>query len=203
MAKRVSAKKGNPVAVVLDMWPFPTDHLHGESHNLTLGRFMTAWSQIEIVCRALFQAAIHVDDDQANIIFDNVSAKDQIIILRNMVSYLTSHDGDDGEKLARLLDEVKVLSTTRNRIIHARWGSLHGEIARFWFGITADQVSLMVIEGEGAASCRTKIFTVPEITAATERCAQVGEGLSQQLSNVIRQQMPQRVRRLISGSEFD
>ncbi|MCA0015875.1 hypothetical protein LB561_22035 [Mesorhizobium sp. B292B1B] len=123
------------VGIILNNLPFPESDISEERPNLALGRLMSAWGQIEVVCNFLFRRLTDLHLDAATIVFDTVGNKEQIEILTGLAELLPNAAQRDA--LSILLSSVKAFSIRRNKIIHANWGTLSGEPARFWSGLTS------------------------------------------------------------------
>lgn len=122
-------------AIVLNNVPFPASDLEDEAPNLALGRFMTAWSQVEVVCNHLFRHLAGLDSDVATIVFDNVGTKEQLAMLSELCESLP--DATQRQEVSTSLKSAQEFGVKRNKLVHASWGYLNGELARFWSGLTS------------------------------------------------------------------
>lgn len=152
--------------IVLDNLPFPQEDMDDERRNVCLGRFMTAWAQVEVVCSFLFRELTGARSENALIIFDRITTNEQIKIVRELANQIA----DETVRTA-LVDEMKNVeneSEKRNKIVHARWGAFDGEPARFWNGMTRENINDIVNEMGKAISLRSKnIHTIEDIDTLT------------------------------------
>lgn len=163
------------VSIFYNNIPFEEEDLTGNDHNFVLGRFMTAWSQVESLCGFLFRELAGLDHNIGPIIFDRVGTREQIEIVGALLE-----NSDELAEHALLLEKAQKISVSRNKIVHAGWGKLDGEPARFWHGITTKHWDSMVGDDDGKARATiTKyIFTTTDMARLTEECVSLRDELS-------------------------
>ena len=157
--------------------PFPSWELTSIEANETLGKFVTAWGQVETVCSFIFNALSEVPATARLTLFGWVQTYEQIQILSALA------EETDESALRDAISEVKDLSEKRNRIIHAEWGTIDGKEARFWRGLTIK--ALDQIAKETNPSRRTgSVFTLQEIKAFTENAVSLRDKLIEINQNI-------------------
>jgi len=157
--------------IILNNIPFDPNNLADDERNAALGRFMTAWSEVEVVCGFLFRGFANLEADIGGAIFDRVGVREQIDILGALVEL---SDDPAAAALPGLLDEANNLSKARNKLVHASWGLFNGQPARFWQGLTSSHLSRISEETAKGKSERVKfIFTLSDLGDLTRRCTAV------------------------------
>lgn len=88
--------------------------------DMALGRYMRAWSQLEITTSILFHKLVDTNIVTAKIIFD--AGIDQRT-MRSIIDALGKYrfNPPDYRKLSSLLRRMKDAAANRNRIVHGRW----------------------------------------------------------------------------------
>ncbi|AZO29999.1 hypothetical protein [Mesorhizobium sp. M1B.F.Ca.ET.045.04.1.1] len=167
-------------SIILNNIPFPDTDISDDHPNLALGRLMTAWGQIEVVCNFLFRRLTDLHVDAATIVFDIVGNKEQIEMLIGLTELLPRED--QRKVLSDLLSSVKNLSTKRNKVIHASWGKLDGNPARFWSGLTSAHFDdIMSGSQKGGSHLQNHVHTVPQIESIFSKMVELRGQLEQAL----------------------
>ncbi|UVK51883.1 hypothetical protein DBIPINDM_005206 [Mesorhizobium sp. AR02] len=168
------------VGVVLNNLPFPESDILDERPNLVLGRLMTAWGQIEVTCNFLFRKLTDLHLDAATVVFDTVGNKEQIEMLIGLAGFLPR--ADQREAFSGLLSSVKTLSIKRNKVIHASWGTLDGEPARFWSGLTSTHLNeIMSGSQKGGGYLQNHVHTVTRLDGILSEMVQLRHELQNAL----------------------
>jgi hypothetical protein len=108
-----------------------------------------------------------VGGDAAITIFENITKKEQIVIIEGFVELV--FDENDRKRLASLVERMKGFSTQRNKIVHASWGTIDGEPARFSLILTYSNLTEILSGSQKSRSHLDKhIFTVARIDKLTE-----------------------------------
>jgi hypothetical protein len=166
--------------IVSNNAPFPEDDLTDPERNFALGQFMTAWSQVESMYGFLFRELAEIPSDSSSIIFDRVGVREQLEIVQALSD--AKLDGDDKTKAETILDQVEKISVLRNKIVHAGWGKINGESARFWNGLTGRNLEEIAGDTQKGLSLRERyIHTISHMTNLTARCT----GLRDQLYPIV------------------
>lgn len=156
-------------SLMYDNIPFPESDMAPVA-NKALGRFFTAWGQVEVVYGMMFRDLCSMDSDIGGIVFEKIGVREQLDILDEIAELV--EDNELRAKMASCLKAVREISVARNKIAHSRWGLIGGEPARFWVGITRMQSRAIAHEESRGVTWRARfIFTVPEIRELTQRCA--------------------------------
>lgn len=164
-------------SIIYNNIPFPENALTDQNSNFILGQFMTAWSQVESLCGFLFRELSEIDPNKATIIFDRIGTREQTDIVKELLE-----TSDDLSEHAALLDRAQTISVARNKIVHAGWGLIDGEPARFWHGITSKNFEDIVGETPKGLSARQRfIFSLGEISALTTECTSLRDDLQNAL----------------------
>jgi len=151
-----------------DNIPFPDSDM-APGPNKALGRFFTAWGQVEVVYGMIFRDLCGMDRDMGQIVFEKIGVREQLDILDDMTELIA--DDHLRTALETALQAIRAISVARNKIAHSRWGLIDGEPARFWVGMTnAQSTAIWRNEGRGPTWREKFIFTVPQIQALTESC---------------------------------
>jgi hypothetical protein len=162
--------------IIRNNLPFPESDLSDEMPNLALGRFMTIWGQIEVVCNFLFRRITDLEPDVSTIIFDNVGTKEQIEMLVSLCDFLPIPEQKD--RIITLLDRTREFGIKRNKIVHASWGLLDGEPARFWSGMTSahsDEIRRQTQKGKSLL--QKFVFSASTLEALTAEMVSLREEL--------------------------
>jgi hypothetical protein len=153
------------------------EDLADDEANVALGRFMTAWAQVEIVCTYLFKTMADISNTKASAIFDHIGTKEQIEILEALADELT--DIQMQTQLIELVEIARLLSSNRHKIVHASWEIFQSESARIWFGVTSAQLHEMLDGSQKGKSYRQKyVFTVDDLNALTSEATKARDGLA-------------------------
>jgi hypothetical protein len=153
------------------------EDLADDVSNVALGRFMTAWAQVEIVITYLFKRIADISNTKASAIFDNIGTKEQIEILVAMSEEI--EDDKLQEKIIDLLQGAKSLSSNRHKIVHASWEIFKSEPARIWFGVTKSQFDEMLEGTQKGKSFREKfVFTVEDMEALIQEAIMIRDELA-------------------------
>lgn len=153
------------------------EDLADDVSNVALGRFMTAWAQVEIVITYLFKRIADISIAKASAIFDNIGTKEQIEILEAMSDEI--EDEKLQGKVRDLLQAAKSLSSNRHKIVHASWEIFQSEPARIWFGVTCNQLDEMLEGTQKGKSFREKfVFTAQDIEALTKEATMIRDELA-------------------------
>jgi hypothetical protein len=153
----------------------PDDKLWTEAH-LALGRFLSAWGDVENLIAVLFRELGVHDRGVASIIFAHMSTRSQIEAVRDLL--LDRTDADRMLPLVKLVERVLSASGRRNAIVHAHWSVLTPPpvLYRVSQSVTDSKIRTVIAGIKGrheAQSYRAKnAFTVKEIireTAALRR----------------------------------
>jgi len=164
--------------------PDPQSDLNNEKANVALGRFMTAWSQIEGMCGFLFCEIAQLDPKATRIIFDRIGSREQISILRALVDGIVI--ADERDRIADLMDRVEKLSEKRNKIAHGSWGTYNGESTRFWQGMTSSNFEDVVMETPKGQSLRVKnLHTITDLEALIGACVVLRDTLYSELGRIV------------------
>lgn len=167
-------------SLIYDNLPFPETDLSSTPNNRALGRFFTAWGQVEVVYGMIFRELCNLAHDIGAIVFEKIGVREQLDILDDMIELIDDNDLRGG--LAVSLIAVRKISVSRNKIAHSRWGTIDGQSARFWVGITTAQASDIAGEQRKGPTWRNKfIFTVDQINALTNECVAERDNLTQRL----------------------
>lgn len=157
------------VSVHLNNLPFDEGEVTDQTRNFALGQFMTAWSQVECIYGFLFRELSQINPEIAIIIFDRVGVKEQLEIVTELAERISSEDFRS--RATKALSEVQNISKARNKIVHANWGLLNGEPARFWQGLSTARLQALRDDTPRAKSDRQNyVFTLPNLRDLTERC---------------------------------
>lgn len=155
--------------LVYDNLPFPASDLDDDNQNRALGRFFTAWGQVEVTYGFIFRELCGLSASVATTMFEKIRVRDQLDILDDIVEMIA--DDSFRQVLADTLAAVRNLSVARNKLAHSRWGFIDNESARFWVGMTAEQAQAIAFGDQKGAALRERfIFTVAEIDTLTNAC---------------------------------
>jgi hypothetical protein len=170
-------------SIILNNLPFPESDLSDEMPNLALGRFMTIWGQIEVVCNFLFRRITDLESDVSTIVFDNVGTKEQIEMLVSLCDFLPRPEQKD--HVIKLLERTREFGIKRNKIVHASWGLLDGEPARFWSGMTSahfDEIRRQTQKGK--SQVQKFVFSAGTLEALTAEMVALRQELETALHTV-------------------
>ncbi|RWP46724.1 hypothetical protein [Mesorhizobium sp.] len=156
-------------SIIYNNIPFDEGDLKNTETNFALGQFMTAWSQVESLCGFLFRELSQIRYEIANTIFDRIGAREQIEILAELIELITATE--QRASAATAIKEVEEIAKARNKIVHAGWGLLGGEPARFWHGITSARFREITSDTPKGKADRVRfIYTLSDIVQLTDRC---------------------------------
>lgn len=163
-------------SIVYNNLPFEENMIAGEAHNFALGRFITAWSQVEASYCAVARRLTNAEPTLIAALLDKARTREVLEILS-----IISHDIDDHNiksELISLVERCQKISVKRNKIIPAGWGQYNGIMARFSHDLTMHDFEEIMLETQkGRGKRETRIFTVPDIETATEQCTNIRDGL--------------------------
>lgn len=155
--------------IVLNNLPFDEADLADPMRHIALGRFMTAWSQVEVVWSFLFRKFLDLSPQIALVVSDKVKINTQLAIVRELIEYLPQED--DRSALGTAISTLEKIASKRNKIVHSSWGLLNGEAARYDHALSSDKMEEVMNETPKGNSIRANhIFTIrdlEEITSAT------------------------------------
>jgi hypothetical protein len=170
-------------SIILNNLPFDQSDLDDPVRNIALGRFMTAWSQAEVVWGFLFRKFLDLDYEVSSIVFDNIGVKEQLEIVSCLAEFLKNDH--EVALLKMVTDEVKSISVMRNKIVHSSWGLFDGEPARFWRNLTsANFEEVQSGSQRGKSYLGSRIFTVTSLNLLTERTVKAREALEEALETI-------------------
>lgn len=153
------------MGTVLDNIPFDLEELEASVPNEVLGRFVTAWSEIEVVCNHLFRRMAGLDTHLATIIFCHVQTRDIIRICSALAQGL--EQDLHRTRAVELFREVRRASEVRNAVFHARWGKSNGAAARFAFQTDYSPLEETIDTQKARAKQEKGVLTVAEIAEKT------------------------------------
>lgn len=160
-------------SILLNNIPFPDSDMDA-GPNASLGQFMTAWSQVEVVCGHLMFAMAKVPFADKDPEFQAVESRDDVDRLKKKMAT----DAIAGP-YAGLADDFRSLFDRRNRIVHAVWGKLSGEPARFWHSLSNEDYDLIGSESPDGLRLRaTCIHTVADLIQLTADCTRIWRALN-------------------------
>lgn len=164
-------------SLVYNNLPFDQNDYNDVDRNVILGRFMTAWGQVEATCGFLFREILDLDYSQSFFVFETITTQHQLEIMKGLLE--DNLETPHYEKLRDIVARVGLVSAKRNKIIHAGWGQYNGEVARFYRGITRKQSDEICSETQRGKNLKTThIHTLTEIEAASSEALQVYQELS-------------------------
>jgi len=150
------------VSIVYDNLPFPESDLASDEQNRELGRFFTAWGQIEVAYGFIFRELTQIDRDIGSIIFEKIGVKEQLEVLDELADLIAKPEAQ--KQLLLGISSARALSAFRNKLAHSRWGAFDGEPARFWMGLTEAHVQEIQNGTDKGKSHRAKfIMTLSDI----------------------------------------
>lgn len=152
--------------VYLNNIPFDPEFLADTEANAALGRFMTVWSQIEVMCGFIFRSMTGFRAEFTIVFQDNVDVKEQIAIVQELSESVA--DQSARQDLVAAMGKVQTMSTKRNKIVHASWGRLDGVPARFYNGLSHSRIQeLFRGTQRGKTYPGTWVFTVAHLNQLT------------------------------------
>ena len=153
--------------IVLNNIPFDDAFLADSDANVALGRFMAVWGQIEVVCGFIFRSLTNTNVELMMAFMDNVGVKEQIAIVQNLAEAVK--DEDAKRLLMDAMSRVQDMSTKRNKIVHASWGTLNDVSARYYTGLTSSRLDELMRETQrGKTYPGTWVFTVEHLKQLIE-----------------------------------
>ncbi|WP_155983376.1 hypothetical protein [Nitratireductor aquibiodomus] len=108
-----------------------------------------------------------MDANISTIIFDNVGNKEQIEMLLEFAEFMPNDA--DAARITEHIRTAKTISVQRNKIVHASWGLLDSEPARFWSGLTSAHFDRIMDGGQKGNSMLEKfVFPVSRLKKLTK-----------------------------------
>lgn len=180
----LSSSDSDMANIILNNLPFDDSDLQDDTRNVSLGRFMTAWSQAEVVWGFIFRKFLDLHVEVGMVVFDAIGVKEQLEIVSTLGDFLKTPSERDA--LAKATQDLKSLSLKRNKIVHSSWGLYDGEAARYWRGLTHIHLSEIMNESPKGKSLRTeRIFTVTDLANLTAYVVQTRKELEHILKSVM------------------
>jgi hypothetical protein len=99
--------------------PYQIPTLPQEQRDLTLGRYMDAWSRMEGFVRLIFRDLLDTDWEVATAVFASMGTKQMKDVLLALGSIRLTPDG--AKRLVNLGERLAKLNTKRNNIVHGTW----------------------------------------------------------------------------------
>lgn len=146
------------------------DSLWNEAH-LALGKFLSAWGDVENVVAVLFRDFGVPDRGIASVIFRHMTTRSQIETVRDLL--LDQAPPGQSKVMVKLLERTVAASGRRNSIIHAHWSLLTPPpiLYRVSQSVTEGGIGVIMAGIKGrheAQGYRAKnAFSVAEITKET------------------------------------
>lgn len=150
--------------------------VNGDGPNLAIGRFLTAWGEVEGAYMAAFINLSGLKLNHLSFYLDRVRTREMLDLTLDLCAQY--EDRRIAEAITPLIERASALSAKRNQIVHAGWGMLDGEPALFYHQLTQQNL-LEIMQGtqRGLAKHRRLIFTVAEINEASAEAISIRDGL--------------------------
>jgi hypothetical protein len=109
-SKKPPVEEGDPTNLRFEISP-GTEKL--------IGRFVAAWSDVELVIGLLVWAILNVDEDDGKIISAAVDASVKVTWVR---AFAARHlELEDQREIAEILSKLDAIRESRNLIVHGQW----------------------------------------------------------------------------------
>jgi hypothetical protein len=107
-------------------------------------------------------------------LFGYIEVREQLNILNSLCDEIKEEELRTS--LENAMTRVRSMSEKRNKIAHAQWGTLDGEEARFWRGLTSEHLR-QISSGSKPTRRTDNVFTLAEIITLTVEATKLRDEL--------------------------